>query len=78
MKKSLRFGAAALAAAATLALASCGFSGGSGGGGSADGKTTLTMLVPSYSDATKGLWEDVIAGFEKENPDITVELEVQS
>ncbi|MEV4736758.1 MULTISPECIES: extracellular solute-binding protein [unclassified Microbacterium] len=79
MKKSLRFGAVALAATATLTLASCGFSGGSGGdGGDADGKTTLDMLVPSYSDATKGLWEDVITGFEKENPDIDVKLEVQS
>lgn len=78
MKKSLRFGAVALAATATLTLASCGFSGGSGGDGDAEGKTTLDMLVPSYSDATKGLWEDVIAGFEKENPDIDVKLEVQS
>ncbi|MFJ4223616.1 extracellular solute-binding protein [Microbacterium sp. NPDC089695] len=79
MKKSLRFGAVALAAVTTLSLASCGFSGGSGGdGGDADGKTTLDMLVPSYSDATKGLWEDVIDGFEKANPDITVNLEVQS
>jgi multiple sugar transport system substrate-binding protein len=80
MKKSLRFGAAAVAAVATLSLASCGFGGsGSGGdGGDADGATTLDLLVPSYSDATKGLWEDVIEGFEKENPDITVNLEVQS
>lgn len=79
MKKSLRFGAAALAATATLTLASCGFGGTTGGGGGdADGETTLNLLVPSYSDATKGLWQDVIDGFEKENPEIEVDLEVQS
>ncbi|MFB4349701.1 extracellular solute-binding protein [Microbacterium sp. CR_7] len=78
MKKSLRFGAVALAATATLTLTSCGFGGSSGGGGGGDDANTLSLLVPSYSDATKGLWEDVIDGFEKENPDITVDLEVQS
>ncbi len=78
MKKSLRFGAVALAATATLTLASCGFGGSTGDSGDADGGTTLNLLVPSYSDATKGLWEDVIDGFEEENPDISVELEVQS
>jgi multiple sugar transport system substrate-binding protein len=78
MKKSLRLSAAiALAATASLTLASCGFGGGSGGGDDASG-TTLDMLVPSYSDNTQSLWEDVIAGFEEENPDINVNLEVQS
>lgn len=76
MKKSHRLGALALAATATLTLASCGFGGGSGD--EASGKTTLDLLVPSYSDATQGLWEDAIAGFEEENPDIDVKLEVQS
>ncbi len=55
----------------------CGFSGGSDseeeGGG-----TTLEFLVPSYSDNTKGLWEGIIEDFEADNPDISVELEVQS
>lgn len=78
MKKSLRLSAAvALAATASLTLASCGFGGGSGGEDAAGG-TTLDLLVPSYSDNTQGLWEDVIAGFEEENPDISVNLEVQS
>ncbi len=76
MKKSHRLGALALAATATLTLASCGFGGGSGD--DASGKTTLDLLVPSYSDNTQGLWEDVIDGFEKANPDIDVKLEVQS
>lgn len=81
MHKSQRFGSAiGIAAVASIALAGCGFSGGSGGGsGSGDGEgVTLSMLVPSYSDNTKGLWEDVIAGFEDENPDVTVELQVES
>lgn len=78
MKKSLRFGAAAIAAVATLSLASCGFGGSSGDSGDADGATTLDLLVPSYSDGTKANWETVIDGFEKANPDIKVKLEVQS
>jgi multiple sugar transport system substrate-binding protein len=78
MKKSLRLGTAlALAATASLTLASCGFGGGSSDDASG-GATTLDLLVPSYSDNTQGLWEDVISGFEKENPDIKVKLEVQS
>ena len=78
MKKSLRFGAAAIAAVATLSLASCGFGGSSGDSGGEEGSTTLDLLVPSYSDGTKANWETVIDGFEKANPDIKVELEVQS
>ncbi|WP_022894130.1 extracellular solute-binding protein [Agromyces subbeticus] len=78
MKKSLRLGAAvALAATASLTLASCGFGGGSGDD-EAGGKTTLDLLVPSYSDNTQSLWEDVIKGFEAENTDIDVKLEVAS
>jgi multiple sugar transport system substrate-binding protein len=43
-----------LAAVAAVTLAGC-----SGGGGAeAGGDTTLTLLVPSYSDNTKALWED--------------------
>lgn len=78
MKKSLRFGTAAIAAVATLSLASCGFGGSAGDGGDAEGSTTLELLVPSYSDGTKANWETVIKGFEKANPDIKVKLEVQS
>ncbi|QGH68294.1 extracellular solute-binding protein [Pseudactinotalea sp. HY158] len=78
MKKSQHLGAVlALATGAALTLAGCGF----GGGATADeggDKVTLDMLVPSYSDATQGLWEGVIDGFEDANPDIKVNLEVQS
>ena len=34
--------------------------------------------MPSYSDGTQALWEGIIADFEADNPDINVNLEVQS
>ena len=34
--------------------------------------------MPSYSDGTQALWEGIIADFEADNPDINVDLEVQS
>lgn len=81
MSRALRIGA--VAAAAALALTACGFGGGSGssGGGSgqtAGGTTQLSLLVPSYSDGTKGRWEKIISDFQAANPDVTVALEVQS
>jgi multiple sugar transport system substrate-binding protein len=79
MKKSLRIGGIAVTAAlATMSLASCGFGGGDASGGSSGSGTTLSLLVPSYSDNTQGLWEGVISDFEKANKDINVKLEVQS
>ncbi|MBP1326974.1 multiple sugar transport system substrate-binding protein [Leucobacter exalbidus] len=78
MKKSIKLGSVAIAAAAALALTSCGFSGGSGSSDASSGSSTLNLLVPSYSDNTQKLWNDVIAGFEEANPDIKVNLEVQS
>lgn len=60
-----------------MAVSACGFGGGDGGSEGGDG-TTLDLLVPSYSDNTKGLWEEIIADFESENSDIQVNLEVQS
>jgi multiple sugar transport system substrate-binding protein len=71
------FRAGAVALGLGLVVSACGFGGddsGSGGGGS----NTLDLLVPSYSDSTKGLWEGIIKDFEAENSDITVKLEVQS
>jgi multiple sugar transport system substrate-binding protein len=77
MKSARRAAAIAAMGTVALTLASCGF-GGSGGGGDDAGATTLDLLVPSYSDQTQGLWQDVIDGFEDAHPDIQVELEVQS
>lgn len=52
----------------------CGFGGDSEKGGS----SSIDLLVPTYSDNTKGLWQDIIKGFESDNPGIKVNLEVQS
>ncbi len=76
MKKSLRTGALASIAAAGMLLSACGF-GGSGGNAGA-GESTINLLVPSYSDGTKGRWESIIKDFEASNPDVKVNLEVQS
>lgn len=76
MKSPMRTGVAvAMVTVAGLALAGCSGGGSGAGGGDA---TEITLLVPSYSDNTKALWEDVIAGFEDDNPDYSVTLEVQS
>ncbi|WGD38033.1 extracellular solute-binding protein [Lysinibacter sp. HNR] len=76
MKKTVRTSTLACAVISTLALSACGFGGGTSG--DSGGANTINLLVPTYSDGTKGLWEDVISGFEVENPDINVSLEVQS
>jgi len=83
MKIRTRFAATITTASAlALTLASCGFNDSSDGGGAEDedggGATTLNLLVPSYSDNTQALWEEVIDGFEEENEGITVKLEMQS
>jgi ABC-type glycerol-3-phosphate transport system substrate-binding protein len=68
---------AVLAAATGLALGSCGFGGSSAGGSDSDG-AALSLLVPTYSDNTQPLWEQIIADFEEQHDGITVDLEVQS
>lgn len=77
MRKTRALRVAAALTGLTLSLTACG---GFGGGGDDDegGGQTLDLLVPSYSDATKQLWEGIIDDFESENPDIKVRLEVQS
>jgi ABC-type glycerol-3-phosphate transport system substrate-binding protein len=71
--KALRTGAALVAL--SLAAAGCGF--GDDEGEDGDG-STIELLVPSYSDGTQALWEGIISDFEEDNPDIDVDLEVQS
>ena len=65
--------AVALVAVGALVLTGC-----SGDGADDDGKTTLDLLVPTYSDQTKALWEGVIADFEATHDDIDVTLQVES
>ncbi|PSK98273.1 carbohydrate ABC transporter substrate-binding protein (CUT1 family) [Haloactinopolyspora alba] len=78
MRTPVRTTAAAVAMG--LTLTACGFSGGDEGssGDDAGGGTTIDLLVPQYSDQTKALWQEIIAGFEEQNSGISVNLEVQS
>jgi multiple sugar transport system substrate-binding protein len=73
VKRFLRWTAAV--AVASMTLTACGFSGSDQQDG--DGKT-LSLLVPSYSNGTKALWEGIIADFEATHSDIKVNLEIQS
>ena len=70
-------GIIAITLATATGLTACGFGGGAEEADGGEG-TTIDLLVPSYSDATQANWEGVIAGFEEANPDITVNLEVES
>ncbi len=71
--------AGVLVTSLALALTSCGFGGDDGG--SADGKTTINFLAPTYrdgADGTKALWDGIIKDFEAKHPSIDVNLEMQS
>lgn len=78
MSRSKKTLVAALAAGVLMLTAACTPGGGGDSASGGDGATEINLLVPSYSDATKGLWEGIIADFEAENADIKVNLEVQS
>lgn len=73
MKRTTRT-ATALVAASALGLSACGDD--ADGGEASD--VEVTMLAASYSDQTGELWEEVISGFEDENPGVTIDLEMQS
>ncbi len=82
----------AAVAASALLLASCSSGGdkSDADGGSDEGKEgeppagdcvmaeSIDFMAPTYSDHTKNLWDEVIAGFEAEHPGTTVNLEMQS
>ncbi|GAB2646711.1 extracellular solute-binding protein [Nocardia goodfellowii] len=79
MKRTFRglFAGIAMSTGVALAVTSCGF----GGDDKADSDTTINFLAPTYSDGangTKALWDGIIAEFEKKNPDITVNLQMES
>ncbi|MBY8855660.1 extracellular solute-binding protein [Nocardia sp. CA2R105] len=77
MKRPLRGALSALALATGLALtvSSCGFGGGKS---NSDDPNTITFLAPIYSDGTKAEWDSIIADFEKQNPGIKVDLQMES
>jgi multiple sugar transport system substrate-binding protein len=66
--------AAGLGLTLAVAATGCGF----GGDSSESDSSSIDLLVPTYSDSTKGLWQEIIKDFEAENSDIDVNLEVQS
>ncbi|WP_227997312.1 extracellular solute-binding protein [Nocardia australiensis] len=68
---------AAIVTSLALAVSSCGF----GSKSDDSGPNTITFLAPVYSDGangTKALWDGIIADFHKQNPDITVNLQLES
>jgi multiple sugar transport system substrate-binding protein len=76
VRRYLRVGA--VVAVAALALSACGFGGSDSSGGGSEGSRTISLLVPTYSDATKSLWEGLIKDFEAQHTNTKVSLEVQS
>ncbi|MFC9896792.1 extracellular solute-binding protein [Nocardia sp. NPDC127579] len=79
MKRTFRglLAGIAMSTGVALAVSSCGF----GGDDKADSDTTINFLAPTYSDGangTKALWDGIIAAFKAKNPDITVNLQMES
>ena len=76
--------AVALAAMVAFSVSACGGGGGGvttpppGGDTAPAAKVDLTMLAAIYSDSTKTLWQGFIDAFNAENPNITINLEMQS
>lgn len=67
-------GITSAAVATVMALAACG-----GDPSASDGEMAeITFVAPVYSDVTGPYWEDLIAAFEEENPDVDVELRMIS
>lgn len=79
MKRNRVMSTVALAAAAAMALSACGGSGSSSGdnasGGSNGGKVTMTFWHNSTTGDGKQYWEDTVAAYEKENPNVTIETQ---
>lgn len=59
-------------------MSACGFGGSDDSSDGDGGTTSIDLLVPSYSDGTKKLWEGIISDFEAKHSDVEVNLEVQS
>jgi raffinose/stachyose/melibiose transport system substrate-binding protein len=70
-RRMLALGASGLALSLTLA----GCSGGGGDSGDEDGNVTLSMLIPTDSEADVETFNALIEEFESQNPDITIETE---
>ncbi|MFI1917308.1 extracellular solute-binding protein [Nocardia sp. NPDC020380] len=77
MKRPLRgaLSSVALLTGLVMTISSCGF-----GGNSSDDSdpNTLSFLAPIYSDGTKSEWTGIISDFEKANPGLKVNLQLES
>ncbi|MFJ4651230.1 extracellular solute-binding protein [Nocardia sp. NPDC088792] len=77
MKRPLRgaLSSVALLTGLVMTISSCGF-----GGNSSDDSdpNTLSFLAPIYSDGTKSEWTGIISDFQKANPGLKVNLQLES
>jgi multiple sugar transport system substrate-binding protein len=71
--------AAVIGLTASLSLTACSSSSSSSGGSSASGKTTIKLVAADYgtnsSNTSQKYWQNVVNAFEKQNPDITVDVQ---
>ncbi len=74
MKRKIRV-AGILALAASTALLASGCSSSGGDGGSGDGKVSLTFWQNSTTGPGQQFWKDLIASFEKDNPNVTIKMQ---
>lgn len=71
IRKTLAVSTAMILVAA--GLSACGGGGDSASGG--DGKVSMTFWHNSTTGEGKAYWEDTVAAFEKENPDVTITIQ---
>lgn len=53
-------------------------SGSAGGSAGALPATTISILAPSYADSSEADWKSIIAAFNKEQPNVTVNLQIEA
>lgn len=72
----------AVAAASVFVLTACTTgNGGTTGGGGAGGQlpaTTIKILAPSYGDTSQADWQKIITEFNKKEPNVKVELQIEA
>jgi multiple sugar transport system substrate-binding protein/raffinose/stachyose/melibiose transport system substrate-binding protein len=73
MKARKTLAACAAVLMGTLGLAACGS--GDDSGSSSDGKVEMAFWHNSTTGDGKAFWEDTVAAFEKENPDVTISIQ---
>jgi multiple sugar transport system substrate-binding protein len=73
--------ALAVAAASVFALTACSSGNGGASGGAANGQlpaTTIKILAPSYGDSSQADWQKIITEFNKKEPNVKVELQIEA